>query len=137
MSVQPKDLKRIARSFLNIMERADVISLLDLEGVSEKTFPIEGKTNEYVSVSFTPSSNQIRAYTKSPTLSYIIEGTGIPLEVKINSFEGYSKIIVKTQISIPDYYPFAVDRYGNIVQNKKIDSTDISEVRKELEKLIS
>jgi hypothetical protein len=136
MSIEADELKKIIKNFLKVIEKREVLSLLDYEQ-PEKRFPIPDKQNEYISVAFRPSSNHLMPLYKTPKISYHIIGCGIPSEVVINPYEGYSRIILKTVMGIlPGYEPFAIDRYDNIAQHKKLSSTDISEVRRELENLL-
>ena len=137
MSVNLDDLKRMTTNVLGIIEKTDVLTAIDSEQNPEKNFPIEGHDDEYISVAFGPSSDHVSAHTMSPKISYYKIGVGIPLEVVINSYEGYSRIILKTALGIlHGYIPFARDRYGNIGQDKKFPSTEIAEIRKELKKII-
>ena len=136
MSVKTNDLKRIVNNFLNLMEKEEVKSMLDYEQ-PEKRFPVPDKPNDYISVEFRPSSNTPIPLTNSPTISYHAGGGGIPLEVRINSNEGYSRIILKTvEGVIPNYSPFAIDIFDNIGQNKIIKSTDVADVKKELKNIL-
>ena len=66
------------------------------------------------------------------TISYTIEGIGIPMEIRIKQIEGYSKITLKTNKLLPGYEPFTKDVCGNIAQDKKINSTDIDFIKKSL-----
>jgi hypothetical protein len=136
VSVQPIDLKRIVKDFLKIMERDEVVGLLEYEQ-PEKKFFIEGRQDEYVSVDFRPSSRSKKAYAKSPMLSYVGSNGVIVLEVRINSYEKYSRIMFRTTFLVPGYEQFAVDEFGNTVQDKKIESTDIFVVKKELNDLLN
>ncbi|MEM5872257.1 MAG: hypothetical protein QXD55_00120 [Candidatus Aenigmatarchaeota archaeon] len=137
MSIKKDDLKRIVNNFLKVLENKEIQTLLDFER-PKKIFPITNDASEYVSVEFRPSSTHIKAFTKSPTISYIIEGCGIPLEVRINSYEGYSRIILKTVEGVfHGYSPFTIDKFNNIAQDKMIYSTDISLVKEELKKLLN
>lgn len=137
MSIQLNDLKKITKKFLNVIEENRIFSLLDVEQGSEKMFPIAGNPNEYISFEFRPSSDHRIAHRKSPTITYNKINGGMPIEVIINRYEDYSRIIVKTIDTIPGYSPFYVDIYGNIAQEKKIHSTNTSQVKKELENLLN
>lgn len=134
MSIKASDLKRIVKNFLDFLDKNDVIVMAE---EYEKKFPIAEALDEYISVELRPSSSELIARTKSPTVSYRAGG-GIPLELRINKYEGYSRIILKTTLGIlPGYRPFAVDIYNNIAQDKKLQTTEISEIKKELEKLLN
>lgn len=97
-----------------------------------QTFLIDENTKEHIQIHLRPSEPGTQAYT----ITYMIPDRGIGLEVKINKELGYSKIIFKGNFTLPDYNPFARDVFGNIAQNKKLDYTDISQIRTELEKLM-
>lgn len=93
MSLQPRDIRRIVASFLDVFNEIDTKSLTEDQ---QKKFPVAGRPNDYISVEYRISSSTKKAYTKSPTISYNIFGGGVPLEVRINGYENYTHIIVKT-----------------------------------------
>ena len=73
----------------------------------------------------------------SISLAYIIKAGGVPLDIRINSSLGYSDIMFKSLDSIKNYDIFEVDCFGNNYQSKRIESSNLSEVRSELEYLAS
>lgn len=116
------------------MEENDIFSLAE---ESEKNFPVSGMPGEYISVALRPSSSDFVVKTKSPTVSYIKLGYGIPLEIRVNKYESYSRVVLKTDLGVlPSYKKFATDIYGNIAQDKVLKTTEMAEIKKELEKLL-
>ncbi|MBW3023316.1 hypothetical protein KY308_04395 [Candidatus Woesearchaeota archaeon] len=120
-----------ATELLKFLDENKINTILDLEGITKlgrRVFPAknsDGKIMTEIS-----SSN---AGTFVHTVSYIIEGVGIPVEFKINPMLGYATIIAKAEFNIPEYKVFARDYFGNIMQAKRINSINPSEVRRELE----
>ena len=127
----------MATNLLEIVERADALELLNSKQETERKFPIEGHSDELVSIAYHPSSSYATAHTKSPKISYHKDG-GIPLEVIINTHEGYSRISLKTVSGILNrYIPFSRDIYNNIGQDIRLPTTEISEVEKELKSIVN
>ena len=130
MSVKKEYLGKIAENVLRVFDSEKIESLSDLDRIMNKRFPIES-VKEQILIELRPSS----LGTTVRTVAYMIEGGGMPLEIKINEELGYSKMMVKGTFVLPDYRPVANDIFGNTFQNKKLDSIDISQIRYELKKL--
>ena len=134
MSLQVRDIRRIVTTFLSVFDEIDVKSLAEDQ---PKKFPVVGHPNDYISLEFRKSSSLQKAYTKSPVMSYTIFDGGVPLEIRMNRYENYTHIIVKTAAGLfPGYRLFAIDPYSNIVQYKKIPSTKKSRIRQQLKELL-
>lgn len=134
MSLQLRDIRRIVTTFLSVFNEIDIKSLTEDQ---PKKFPVAGRPNDFISVEYRISSSLKKAYTRSPTISYNIFDGGVPLEVRINRYEDYTHIIVKTAAGLfPGYKLFAIDPYSNIVQYKKIPTTKKSRIRQRLKELL-
>ncbi len=70
------------------------------------------------------------------TISYIIDGKGIPIEIRLNPEQDYSLFFVKSKEEIESYNPELVDPLGNVIQSKKIGSS-FEEMLEELKRLSS
>ncbi len=128
MKIKADDIRMFASGFLKILEEQEVKSAQDLERLIGKEFKIEQKESDFLSFTNRPSNLSTMAYT----ISYIRPGSGIPIELKINSSLNYSQVIIKTQELIEDYTPFSVDTFENIIQYKLLNSSDIYLSIKEL-----
>lgn len=125
MKVSVNDLRRYANTFLKVCKK---ITNLEEELGSKYKIP---HTNEFISVEETPSN----AGTYGYAISYNLPGVGIPLELKLNPILGYTNIILKADEIIEQYKPAAEDRFGNIIQMKKLLSDKLSDGLKEIERL--
>ncbi len=133
MSITRMDLGGIVNYLLNFLDENKIASLSDLERIKDTLFSVEKDKIQYIHVQSIPTNSGIRNYT----ITYNVPGKGAPLEVEINKESGYTKIILKGNFPLPEYEPLNQDGFGNIPQNKKLDSVDISQMRLELEKLIN
>jgi hypothetical protein len=86
------------------------------------------RENEFILVAMHPSNHCTRACT----MSYVVQGSGIPVEVKVNADLRYSALIVKAELPILGFTPFAVDPNNNCVQHKYMQTVDIGEIREAL-----
>ncbi len=137
MVIKKTRLQNIVLRLLNVLKKEGVDSLPALERMLGKRFYIEDNTSflngncgyEFIDFHSRPSNKNTRTHT----ISYAIERTGIPLEIKLNPVLGYSRIIIKVNIPVPGYESFANDYSGNIIQVKSLDIADwnrtVSEVR--------
>lgn len=135
-SVNRQHLEKLANELLSFLDTKKIESIKDLERVmKEKSLPAFGDYNAegMVIISLRPSNEG----TKAHTVSYFVEGLGFPIEFKINTKLGYSKMIIKGDFNLQGYSDFAQDRFGNIVQEKQLNSIDFSQVRVEIEKLLN
>jgi hypothetical protein len=129
-ALQKKEIAQIAKTFLTILDRENILATTDLETRLGSAYET-GTGEDFIEIQKRPSNQGTYAYT----LSYTRPNTGIPIEAKLNAQLGYSQIICKLRARLQGYEPFAQDPLGNIVQNKKINSSDIAVFRKELETL--
>ena len=67
-------------------------------------------------------------------MSYIKEGLGIPIEIRLNPQLSYSKIFLKVEEEIDGYEPFKKDAFGNVMQEKTF-RYEFSLVKDELNRL--
>lgn len=111
-----KDIKEIASNLLFFLNSASLDSYEKIERqIGPHHFPIDGETLEIL---FRPSNQT----TQALTLSYIKEGYGVPLEVRMNKSLGYSLVVVKLNEYLTGYKPMAIDCFGNVVQTKRLET---------------
>ena len=131
-------LSRAAGGLLNFLKGHNIQSIQDLNNFAEKEFPISKENREMIMTSLRPSE----LGTKTYTLSYIAQGTkgnynkGIILDLKINTELGYFMIIAKNRSLLKGYVPFGTDPFDNLIQSKRISTTNISKIKSELSDLI-
>lgn len=94
--------------------REGISSISDLERYLGKSFTM-GQAR--IDVDKRPSQKG----TSALTISYIIPGKGIPVELRINSKLRYSLLIVKSQMELRGYNPDFYDPFGNLAQSKNIE----------------
>ena len=112
--ITPEYLGEIAKDMLRVLEEEGIVSINTLEKKLGQSFDAkEGK----IKLESRPSELD----TWASTASYVIQGKGIPIEVRMNSRLEYSMVIVKTEKKIEGYNPFFYDPRGNIIQHKKTD----------------
>jgi uncharacterized protein YueI len=132
MSIKKEYLGRIAENVLKTLDNENVTTSSDLDRIMNQTFLIGENTKEKISVELRPSNLN----TTTRVISYITPERGIPLEIRVNEELKYSQIILKGNFNLSGYEAFHQDIFGNIAQNKKLDSTNISQIKSELKKLI-
>jgi len=131
MEIEIGDLRNFASRFLQVLEEQEVKSARDLERLVGTQVMVEQPNGDFVLFENRPSNLSTTAYT----ISYIRNGLGIPIELKINNVLAYSQIIIKTKLLIRGYSPFAIDPFKNTIQYKRLDSSDFSISKKELAEL--
>jgi hypothetical protein len=117
----------------------ELVALLGSEGIdsAESLKRFEGKAHRigtagaYVGVSDRPSNFGAVALT----LSYILHGTGIPIEAKINRQFEYSKLVIKLDEDVEGYSFFMVDPQGNLMQERTFAPGGFEDIINELKRL--
>lgn len=130
--ITQEKLKEIAKSVLDLLERESIDSIGSVFSRLGESFKIKGE-NHRIQI----ESRSSKSGTGAHTISYIIPGGGIPIEIRLNPDFNYSKIIVKTESKLNGYTFFNSDCFGNILQDKVMGRYSISGIKKELEKLVS
>lgn len=133
MLIDRNRLIKIISTSLGIMDEKQLNSLEELEKWEGNRFiPDSKRKHEYLKI----SKKSLKGETPSLILSYIIEGTGIPLEIKINQESNYSRIILKFNGTLVAYSPFMQDIYGNTIQKRVLATIDVQEVKSHLRDLL-
>ncbi|MEK6897095.1 MAG: hypothetical protein AABW93_01045 [Nanoarchaeota archaeon] len=127
--ITKKDLQKYSSEILGMIEREKIGSISELEEKIGESFPTpEG----LIQLESRPSTKGSLAIT----ISYIIDGKGIPIEIRLNPEQNYSLFFVKSEEEIESYNPELVDPLGNVIQSKKIGSS-FEEALEELKRLSS
>lgn len=130
MKISFKDLGKIAGNFLYLMEKEGIEKTEDLEKRIGTTVKLE-KSEDFVLITTRPSNHNTLAYI----VSYHCNNLGIPLELNINKKKEYSRVLIKSEKKLKDYKTFHYDCYDNPMQNKIFMTSNLSYLKKELEKL--
>ncbi len=136
MIIDYEKLQFSAEKLLEIFERNKISTVSDLEQVLDEKFIVDTHPSDFVMVELRPSNKG----TFACTVSYIAPSYGIPIELKINSELNYSQIFIKTKDMVDGYILFeygAIDEFQNLRQYKRLETTDLTELIKEIKKLIS
>lgn len=134
MNISLSYLNQIKQKFLKLIEKENLKSTTYIDALlSEddvKEFDVDDLSDHKIIVSMTASNQG----TKAHTISYAIQGTGIPLEIKMNTELNYGRITLKNRDILVGYKPFWEDPFQNIIQEKKINCNNLDEVIEELRK---
>lgn len=132
MLISKLHLKKYIENFLEVLNRENILSIFDIEKKLNERFEVQEDSTHFVSIGLIPSNLGTGAYT----ISYNVTLVGIPVEIKLNQELRYSMIIVKSSEEIYGYSIFAQDPNKNLVQNKVMDTTDLTKIKKELEDIV-
>lgn len=83
---------------------------------------------DHILIDMIPSNLATFAYT----LGYIMPEIETPLEITINEQYGYSKLLVKAGVALPEYKLFGQDKFGNIWQERVIGTAEMPQIQSEL-----
>ncbi len=134
MEITLKDIGKFAAEFLHVLEREDINSSEVLEKRAQRgrqEFMIN--VQESLVIMLRPS----QMVTLACTMSYTVQGVGIPIELRINKQLDYTKSIIKSIKIIPEYSKFAEDEFGNIIQDTSWKGSELSKSIEHLRKLES
>jgi hypothetical protein len=130
MRIQKADIARMAKVLRETLDTRGIRSITDLEG---RVDIIKLSDKEGIII----QKKQLRNTSYVFNSSYIIKGTGVPLEIGFNPTERYTKVFLKLQDKLPEYAPFMQDTFGNIMQCRIFQVVDIETAKRELEYLAS
>jgi len=133
MKITLSDLEEFAKKFLEILDREQFTSTESLRDKVGIIYTYSVNTPDFVSVTLRPSNHETLAHT----VSYIRPGIGIPIELKINTYLRYSQVILKAEKEIKGYSSFSTDSFGNILQYKILNSSELGKSREELRSLLN
>lgn len=128
MKILLNDLASYASSTLNFLGAARVLAAEDLSQFFDYNFEVPLTNRHFISCSSRPSEKNTSAFV----ISYIVNDTGIPLEIRMNLSLGYSKFTVKCTEQVERYNPFLRDSFTNIIQSLDLHTTDMEAVKGEL-----
>ena len=130
--INGEDIRRFSEGLLEMMSNRGIASLKDFEdNVGE--YPTR-EVGERVIIETRPSNENTRAHT----ISYVIEGLGIPIEIRINPELDYSLIILKKSGElVKGYESFDSDCFGNSIQSRRMEQGTIEVILSELRNLSS
>jgi len=129
--ISREDLGIFSEEFLEVLEREGIDSHGELEKRLGDSF---GTVKGFIQLEARPGGRSISPSEIVHTISYIIEGLGIPIEVRMSPKSGYSTIIVKSVDYIEDYRPVFHDGFGNCIQESRFEFS-FDEVKNKLKNL--
>lgn len=127
--ITKEDIQGASRALLEVLAKG-ISDIKGLERLMGRTLPGRSAGDE-IFFQMCPSNGATDAYG----ISYVSNGKGMPVEIKVNPQMGYTSFIVKSDCEWSGYEPFVTDDSNNIAQQKKFGTTDIAGVRRELESL--
>ena len=102
------------------------------------TYPIDGDNYEKLLASADSALYKSKQMGKNRIFDYFDKDYGIPLEIIINEYKHLTKIRTCSNFRIKTYKKIGLHKdAGNIIQEKRIKSSDFSNIRSELEKLLT
>ena len=123
-----EDISKYSKRILNLMDEQGINSGKILEDrIGIYLMDNKGK----IIIELRPSNSDTVAHT----ISYIDYNNGIPIELRVNYELCYSTIILKSDYLAEGFELFERDAFGNFMQYRKMEKTEISEIRGALEKL--
>ena len=113
-----EDLRRYSLGVLGLLEREKIDSIEELKKRLGESFEVpEG----IVQLEQAPSGLNPIPDSIAYTMSYIIRGKGIPLEVRLNPTVNYSLIIIKSGSTVDGYSQDFRDPLGNTIQSNRFE----------------
>ncbi len=128
-------LENVVNRVVSFLEQPEVISG-GLERYVGTRVEIGRIPPEFIEIKKQPGGRGLVPTSLPITLSYIIDGKGIPLELRINDQEHYSAVIVKVYArTLGGYTKLTEDPNGNSIYHKILVSEELTEVLSELRTL--
>jgi len=112
MRISKSELGKIASNFIAVLDGEKVVGLKDLMA----KLKVDVHIDERDFVRFDENFE-----LESLLADYIRTDAGIPIELRFNLRTGGAQVIVKCSEQISGYAPFAIDPFGNIIQNKAVE----------------
>lgn len=135
MKFTNQDIIKSAREILEFFEDCNINSLNDLKPYCDNHSGFRPCGGKFIEISSVAHGRQKPAIS----VSYIIAGGGIPIDIKIDELGdnlSLYHLMCKSAEKLQDYEPAVSDNFGNLVQNKLLHS-NFSGFKKELENLAS
>src|SRR3989338_35917 len=126
-----EDIKIVAKNILDFLEREKIKYYGDLEGKVGDVFFIEKNIGHSITLEEHPSELETLEYS----ISYIINGKGIPIEARLNNSINYTRLIIKGNFKLGGYSVMIRDTFGNLIQGKIFRGCSVHRLKQELEVL--
>ena len=114
--ITKEEIGKYSSQILELFVREKINSIQGLEKRLGKSFEVQGGI---VKLEERPSGSGPIPTGLAHTISYIVEGKGIPIEIRLNLTDNYVFMIVKSSSELEDYSKDFYDEIGNIIQSKK------------------
>ena len=112
-----EDIRKYSTELLDLLEREGISSIEGLQKRLGESFTVQ---EGVVQLEARPGGKSLLPTDITHTINYIVQGRGIPIEVRINPRGSYSRITLKSENCMPGYNPFSKDARGNIIQEKML-----------------
>ena len=129
--VTKEEIGEYSSQILELLERERINSIKGLEKRLGKSFEVQ---DGIVKLEERPLGLGPIPTGLAHTISYIVEGKGIPIEISLNLTDNYVFMIVKSSSELEDYSKNFYDEAGNIIQSKRF-RLSFDKVVEELSKL--
>ena len=114
--ITKEEIGKYSSQILELLERERINSIERLEKRLGESFEVQ---DGIVKLEKRPSGLGPIPTGLANTISYIVQGKGIPIEIRLNSKDNYVFMIVKSSSELEDYSKDFYDEIGNIIQSKK------------------
>ena len=132
MIITIQRFRECAKNLLDFFRENNILKLDDMGKFFGKgKIPVDDKRDDAVEINFRPSEAGTYAYD----IAYLTDSNGIPINVKLNPHLNYTKMFIKLCEQVKGYVLFNVDAFGNMMQEKRISSSDFDLARQEIERL--
>lgn len=131
MKFSLEEISTIAVRFLNLLESEKIFDIPCIENRIGKTIQLED--NDCI---IFDKKEHFYPLSTSYIIDYKREGSGIPIEIRVNKTGDYTNIIIKASEIIGGYYQFfSADSFGNLPQSKTLKPAGLEIAKQELKKL--
>ena len=125
------DIRRYSSGILGLLEREEIDSIQGIQKRLGESFEMHDGVFQ---LEARPSGLNPVVDRISITMSYIIQGKGIPIEIRLNVKNNYAFMIIKSNSRLEGYNPDFYDPLGHIIQSKRF-ALSFDDVKEELKRM--
>lgn len=134
MKFSLEEISIIAEKILNFLEKESINSENDIRSRVGKIVILEN--NDYLVFDKKEHFPPKHLLSTSYIIDYSREGSGIPIEIRVNKISDYTNFIIKTDEIIIGYSQFfSADVFGNKPQTKILKPAGLEIAKQELKEL--
>lgn len=129
MMVRKSELGEMASDLLGFLDKEGINLRKDLdERIKLDRKPRKTRKGNRVLI----ETNNSNGCTEAYVIDYIVEGAGIPIEIRLNYELDYNLYMIKCTKKIERYEHFCLDLFDNIVQTRKLPQAGLPNAKEEL-----